>query len=167
MGSIPISRPEPRQRLDFRKPLLPLVSALLLVIAAVVAAYFLTQPDDPGYVVAGDVDDFSVGEPVRDADHNFYIVKLDSGEFLALYQKDPHLGCIVPWRSDFEFQGTTGYFRNPCHSETYDIEGNILFGPAPRGLDRFPVEVVNGEVRVDTETLICGPGAPPGMVCRP
>lgn len=167
VGSIPISRPEPRSRINLRKPLLPLASALLALVAAVVAVYFLTQSDEPPFVVAGNADDFEVGEPVRNAEHNFYIVKLDSGEFLALYQKDPHLGCTVPWRPDFEFQGKTGYFRNPCHGETYDIEGNLLFGPAPRGLDRFPVEIVNGEVRVDTETLICGPGAPPGMVCTP
>lgn len=119
------------------------------------------------FIDAGDVDNFVVGEPVHNIDGRFWIVKLESEEFLALYQKDPHLGCIVPWVADFEFQGRVGFFRNPCHSETYDIEGNLVFGPAPRGLDRFPVEISGDRLMVDTSRLICGPGAPEGMVCVP
>lgn len=138
-----------------------------MVAMAILAVVFLTQPDGGSYLVAGATDDFSVGDPVRNAENNFYIVKLEPGEFLALYQKDPHLGCTVEWRADFEFQGTMGWFRNPCHGETYDIEGNTVFGPQPRGLDRFPVEVAGGQVRVDTSRLICGPGAPTGMACSP
>lgn len=131
------------------------------------AVVFMTQPDGGSYLVAGDVNDFSVGEPVRNVEGNFYIVKLESGEFLALYQKDPHLGCTVVWNPTLDFRGRTGWFRNPCHNETYDIEGNAVFGPQPRGLDRFPVEVVDGQVRVDTNRLTCGPGAPADMVCSP
>lgn len=151
-----------------RAPLVPLLALVALAAVAAVAVYFLAQPGGgPSYVVAGNVEDFTVGEPVHFADQSFYIVKQESGEFLALYQKDPHLGCTVPWRPDFEFHGQTGWFRNPCHRETYTLSGECVFGPCPRGLDRFPVEVVGDEVRVDTSPLICGPGAPAGMVCTP
>lgn len=44
-----------------------------------------------------------------------------------------------------------------CHRETYAITGECAFGPCPRGLDRYPVEVAGGEVRIDTETLVEGP----------
>ena len=30
-------------------------------------------------------------------------------------------------------------------------------GPAPRGLDRFPVKIEGGKVNVDTGTIILGP----------
>jgi hypothetical protein len=47
----------------------------------------------------------------------------------------------VPWRADFTFRGRTGWFRCPCHGSTYTREGGVLvFGPAPRPLDRFEVE---------------------------
>lgn len=157
MGSIPVSRPEPKRRSDPRRVLFPLASALAVIAFAVVALYFLTQPDDTPYVVAGGVDDFVVGEPVRHVEGRFYVVKQEPGEFLALYQKDPHLGCTVPWNASFEFRGRTGWFRNPCHNETYDLQGRCVSGPCIRGLDRFPVQVVGGEVRVNTNRLTEGP----------
>lgn len=150
-----------------RRVILPLGSLLVAIVVAAIAVLFVFQSGDRPYLVAGNVDDFAVEEPVHFPDEQFYLVKLESGEFLALYTKDPHLGCTVPWNPNFEFQGTTGWFRNPCHAETYDIQGNLMFGPAPRGLDRFPVTVTDSEVRVHTDELICGPGAPPGMVCTP
>jgi cytochrome b6-f complex iron-sulfur subunit len=146
--------------------------AAVVALAAVVFASFAwpggSDVDAPSPLIdAGDVNEFVVGEPVRNSDERFHVVKLESGGFLALYMKDPHLGCSVPWAADFEFQGQTGWFRNPCHSETYTITGHCVLGPCPRGLDRFPVEIRDDRVLVDTSRLICGPGAPEGMVCLP
>jgi len=105
-------------------------------------------------VYAGAVDDFVVGIPVTFAEGRFHLVKRDDGSFLALSWKDPHLGCTVPWRGSFEFVdprdgvSKTGWFRNPCHGETYDAYGVRVFGPAPRNLDQYPVEIVSDEVYV-------------------
>ncbi len=64
------------------------------------------------------------------------------GGLLALWQKCPHLGCTVPWRSDFSFRGTKGWFRCPCHGSTYTRAGGVLVeGPAPRPMDVFPLRV--------------------------
>jgi len=94
-----------------------------------------------------------VGEdPVRVVEGRFWLVNLapgvtpngekTPGGVLALWQKCPHLGCTVPWRPDFDFQGRKGWFRCPCHGSTYTKEGGILVaGPAPRPLDVFPLEV--------------------------
>ena len=91
-------------------------------------------------------------EPVRIVEGRFWLVNLPagvtpngeqtSGGLLAMWQKCPHLGCTVPWRADFEFQGRKGWFRCPCHGSTYTREGGVLVaGPAPRPLDVFPLEV--------------------------
>lgn len=102
----------------------------------------------------------------------FHLVHLEDGEFRALSAKDPHLGCTVPWRPEFQFEGQTGWFRNPCHGETYDITGRRVFGPSPRDLDRYPVEVRDGRVLVtlSADALILGePGATsaPGATIAP
>lgn len=91
----------------------------------------------------------------------FHLVRLDDGQFRALYATDPLRGCMVPWRPDFEFEGQQGWFRNPCHGATYDIAGRRVFGPGPRDLDRFPVEVRDGRVLVtlDLDDLILGEAA--------
>lgn len=106
----------------------------------------------------------------------FHLVHLEDGEFRALSAKDPHLGCTVPWRPEFQFEGQTGWFRNPCHGETYDITGRRVFGPSPRDLDRYPVEVRDGRVIVtlSEDALILGepgvssaPGATPTRIAPP
>ena len=66
---------------------------------------------------------------------------------VALYQKCPHLGCRVPDCPRAQ------WFECPCHGSQYNRVGEKKAGPAPRGMDRFPVAVGgNGDVTVDTGT---------------
>ncbi|MGH2737041.1 MAG: ubiquinol-cytochrome c reductase iron-sulfur subunit [Actinomycetota bacterium] len=69
----------------------------------------------------------------------------------ALYRKCVHLGCSVPHCP------TSMLFECPCHGSKYRLTGEYYGGPAPRGLDRFPVVVSGGKVSVDTGTVITGP----------
>lgn len=69
----------------------------------------------------------------------------------ALYRKCVHLGCSVPHCEK------SLLFECPCHGSKYRLSGEYYGGPAPRGLDRFPVEVVGGKVLVDTAQIIEGP----------
>ena len=77
---------------------------------------------------------------------------------LAIYQKCTHLGCTVPWRPDFQFEGTTGWFRCPCHGSTYTKgAATLVFGPAPRPLDLFEVQVKeDGGLVVNTGAIVKG-----------
>jgi cytochrome b6-f complex iron-sulfur subunit len=72
---------------------------------------------------------------------------------VALYQKCVHLGCRVP------FCTTSQWFECGCHGSQYNRVGEKKGGPAPRGLDRFPIDASGGSVTVDTNpaTLIIGP----------
>ena len=74
------------------------------------------------------------------------------GGIVALYQKCPHLGCRVPNCV------TSQWFECPCHGSKYNQVGEKRGGPAPRGMDRFAVEVTaDGSLVVDTGTIIQGP----------
>ncbi|MGH9196178.1 MAG: ubiquinol-cytochrome c reductase iron-sulfur subunit, partial [Acidimicrobiia bacterium] len=75
---------------------------------------------------------------------------------VAMYRKCPHLGCSVPWCAPAK------WFECPCHGSKYSINGEYRDGPAPRGLDRFPVEIKGGKIVVDTAQRIEGP--PRGVV---
>jgi cytochrome b6-f complex iron-sulfur subunit len=71
---------------------------------------------------------------------------------VALYQKCPHLGCRVPQCV------TSQWFECPCHGSQYNQVGEKKAGPAPRGMDRFPVTVAaNGDVVVNTGQIVTGP----------
>ena len=71
--------------------------------------------------------------------------------FVALYQKCPHLGCRVPWCQ------TSQWFECPCHGSKYNRVGEKRGGPAPRGMDRFGMEVAGNAVLVDTAVVVPGP----------
>jgi cytochrome b6-f complex iron-sulfur subunit len=110
--------------------------------------------------------------PQRIIEGKFWLVNLEAGTtpngeetpggVLALWQKCPHLGCTVPYREAFDFQGRKGWFRCPCHNSTYTKEGGVLvFGPAPRPMDVFPVEVQSdGGLIVQTGREFEGTGSP-------
>src|SRR6185369_12054201 len=74
----------------------------------------------------------------------------------ALSQRCPHLGCRPnPCTEDF-------WFRCPCHQSRYDRLGTkadgVRYGPAPRGMYRYPIEVDSGGVlTVDTSREVFGP----------
>jgi cytochrome b6-f complex iron-sulfur subunit len=59
---------------------------------------------------------------------------------LALSMVCPHLGCQVHWEKEQQ------RFQCPCHRASFDAEGRVLFGPPPRGLDRYEVELKSGAV---------------------
>lgn len=109
------------------------------------------------------------GEPIRNIEGKFWLVNLEpgggvpsafqsfappsaEGGLLAIYQKCPHLGCTVPWRPEFVYEGERGWFRCPCHGSTYTKAGIRVFGPAPRPMDLFPLTVSgDGSVSVNTD----------------
>ncbi|HVN52056.1 MAG TPA: Rieske (2Fe-2S) protein [Acidimicrobiales bacterium] len=91
------------------------------------------------------------------------------GTLFALSQKCPHLGCRVPYRD------SSGRFECPCHGSVFDLGGEWITGPAPRGMDRYPLTLVKGNLIADTSKLEPGPnhGAttylepPKGPSCKP
>ena len=47
--------------------------------------------------------------------------------------------------------------RGPYHGSKYSYNGEYRDGPAPRGMDRFRVEIEGGKCKVDTGTVLQGP----------
>ena len=78
------------------------------------------------------------------------IAGMEAG-YTFLYQKCVHLGCRVPNCP------TSQWFECPCHGSQYNRNGEKKGGPAPRGLDRFAVEVAGDSFIVNTGSIILGP----------
>lgn len=70
---------------------------------------------------------------------------------VALYQKCPHLGCRVPSCA------TSQWFECPCHGSQYNQVGEKKAGPAPRGMDRFGMEIAGDSFVINTGMIIQGP----------
>jgi cytochrome b6-f complex iron-sulfur subunit len=144
------------------------VLSVALVAEGLWTSYDLLKPTEAagssGVVDAGPVSDYMAeGTVTYSLNGGFYLTQYQ-GALRALYQKCPHLGCKVPW------DPAAGEFKCPCHGSVYNVIGEYEAGPAPRGLDRYAVSIKNGQVMVDTTTLVQGPppgthdGPPPGSV---
>ena len=68
------------------------------------------------------------------------IVRTGEKNIHALSAVCTHLGCIVKWDVSKEV------LVCPCHAAIFDINGNVISGPAPRPLESFPVQLVRDEV---------------------
>lgn len=120
-------------------------------------------------VDGGNVRDFPRGtNPVHDAAFRFWLANLDpsaTGQngtgggagLLACYDKCPHLGALVDWRPEFEFDGARGWYHCRAHGATYTRAGVRVFGPAPRSLDTMRVTVdQDGAITVHTGDIALG-----------
>ncbi|MGJ3240235.1 MAG: ubiquinol-cytochrome c reductase iron-sulfur subunit [Anaerolineae bacterium] len=68
------------------------------------------------------------------ASGRFHVSNTENG-LLALYGVCTHLGCLPKWVP------SNDRFECPCHGSKFEGNGGYIEGPAPRGLDRFPVVV--------------------------
>ena len=112
--------------------------------------------------------------PVSVPAGRFHIARTEQGLY-TLYGVCTHLGCLPKWVP------TNNRFECPCHGSKYELNGQWIEGPAPRGLDRFiaTITYADGEsvttpanggpipldagrqitsVRINTGSRILGPG---------
>ncbi len=129
---------------------------VVLIAEGAWTSYDILRPDTSqgaGSVIdAGPVSDYAEEGTVKYfLSGRFYVTQFQGG-LRALYQKCPHLGCRVP------FCDSSGRFECPCHGSYYNVIGEYIQGPAPRGMDRFKISISDdGRVLVDTATVLPGP----------
>jgi cytochrome b6-f complex iron-sulfur subunit len=63
------------------------------------------------------------------------VVRSADGELSAFSAVCTHLECTVQFKSD------TSQIWCACHNGLYDLSGNVVSGPPPRGLERFTVNL--------------------------
>jgi cytochrome b6-f complex iron-sulfur subunit len=118
-----------------------------------------------GKVLAGRPGDVKLGQPRYVRDGRFYLSRVPDG-LLALHQRCPHLGCVVPWRADDPSEDALaprGRFNCPCHQSIYDRYGVVRGGPAPRPMDLMKISIENGTVVVDSSQIVRRTGYQPGQ----
>lgn len=160
-----------------RTVMISLVAAMIGgVVGAAAYAVLFEQRIERGIVVefGGNFPNIEDDPFCVEAQH-FCIVQGDAGELGALYAYDTHApsrsqNCEITWRPDMRFrhpstgEESIGWFRSGCSGTTYRMNGERVFGPGARDMDRFDLDLVtfeaNGEeferIEVDTRELICG-----------
>ncbi|MHB1089786.1 MAG: QcrA and Rieske domain-containing protein [Ilumatobacteraceae bacterium] len=111
----------------------------------------LTSTGVKGKIKLGSPTKFRLGTATFVNQGRLWVANADDKNFFALSQKCPHLGCRVP------FCESSGRFECPCHGSVFDIAGEWISGPSPRGMDQYPLTIEDDVLIVDTSELINGP----------
>jgi len=100
--------------------------------------------EPPSLFALGPPDSFDVGSVVTSEQHRAVVIRLPDG-FRALSSVCTHLGCITRYRPD------ENVIACPCHGSRFNLEGDVIAGPAPRPLHWLQMAVSDrGLVTVDT-----------------
>jgi mono/diheme cytochrome c family protein/nitrite reductase/ring-hydroxylating ferredoxin subunit len=148
---------EPKSRRDVLRSGWKLGGALLVGAAGYTgyeALRPLTSSAHGAKITVGTVSSFPPESTTYVPAGRMYMVNTQ-GYLFALSQKCPHLGCHVPYCK------SSGRFECPCHGSVYDLAGEYIAGPAPRGMDRYHVTLQGEHVVVDTNALSERPEPPP------
>ncbi len=71
------------------------------------------------------------------------VLVVNTGEgYRAFSAVCTHLGCVVKWK-----KGRRQFFC-PCHGARFDLEGDVMGGPAPRPLAKLEVTEIPGTIVV-------------------
>ena len=81
-----------------------------------------------------------IGWSTKEDEVNVYILSKDGHDYEALSNVCTHLACRVRWIAEEET------FLCPCHNAGFDKNGDVLFGPPPKPLDRFEVKIENDKI---------------------
>ena len=97
---------------------------------------------------AGSPLDYPEGTVRFNKQQKAYVVGVSGGVF-ALSAVCTHLGCITRFLSDEKC------IACPCHGSRFDLEGNVIHGPAPRALSWLEVQSdAAGNLVVDTSVAV-------------
>ena len=112
------------------------------------AAVYLwpVRREGPGqeFVSAGPAGDLAVGASklVQVDGKAIVVIRPTEKDYRAFSAVCTHLACLVHWRKD------KADLYCPCHGGQFDIDGQVIGGPPPRPLPRYPVSIVDGDLRV-------------------
>ena len=139
---------EEKKRRDFLNTLLGGGAVLVGGAAVYPVVKFITPPEQTEAVQRtvnlGKEEEFQnfSGTIFRFGNRPGILVRSKEGEFNAFSAICTHLDCTV------QFNEEHGDIWCACHNGHYDLNGNNISGPPPHPLERFDVNIQNGEVIV-------------------
>lgn len=104
---------------------------------------------EPSPIVSvGKPDRFPIDSVTSDPSLGIFIVRVQQG-FLAMSAICTHLGCMTEWRQE------AGVITCPCHGSTFQRDGTVIGGPAPRPLAWLKMWVGDdGDLMVDRSKTV-------------
>lgn len=109
----------------------------------------------PSRFKVGQPEEYPVNSVTLFPHQKIFVVRAVEGYFYAMSAICPHLGCITKW-----WKGL-GEIRCPCHGSRFTVSGELIAGPAPRGLWHVQIEIdsrseliVDSSLRMDQQQIL-------------
>lgn len=87
-------------------------------------------------------------------EYRVFVVRDGNGAFYAISAICTHLGCNVKWVDSSIASDSSAAIACPCHGSKFNRKGEVIEGPAPKGLQRFRVELSGDKLIVDTSEIV-------------
>jgi len=110
------------------------------------AIRFMNPPDTPeasvNEVAAGKIQEFkpNSGKIVKFGSKPALLVRSGESDWKAFSAVCTHLNCTVQYRD------TTQQIWCACHNGVYDLNGKVVSGPPPAGLEEYAVKLRGDQV---------------------
>ena len=104
---------------------------------------------EPSPIVnVGKPEHYAIDSVTLDPRFGIFVVRLQEG-FYALSAVCTHLGCLSVWKPE------TGVIACPCHGSSFQRNGSVIAGPAPRPLPWLKMWITDdGGLMVDRSTTV-------------
>jgi Rieske Fe-S protein len=79
---------------------------------------------------------------VRHGREPIFVIRKDEETLIGLSGVCTHLNCVLAWN------GEQRSLDCPCHQSSFDLNGNVVTGPASKSLQRYETETRLGKIYV-------------------
>jgi len=129
------------------------------LVGFLMAPFFRKSP--ASWVEAGKAEDFEIGKTVSvpypdpsplpwagiTARSAAWLRRDSKDQFTAFSVHCTHMGCPIRWLADAKL------FMCPCHGGVFYEDGTVAAGPPPKPLIQYPVQVIDGKVKIKVVPL--------------
>lgn len=102
----------------------------------------------------GPIDSIQPNSVIYEPEQKAFVVRDEQGSFYALSAVCTHLGCTTKWNVSGVGGNPNAVIACPCHGSLFNKKGELIQGPAQRGLDKFRLRLEDNKLVVNTAEIV-------------
>ena len=98
----------------------------------------------------GPINSIQPNSIIYEPEQRTFVVRDEQGYFYALSAVCTHLGCTTKWNNSGVGGNPNAVISCPCHGSLFNKHGEVIQGPAIRGLDKYRVQLEEDKLVINT-----------------
>ena len=104
----------------------------------------------PKIFKVGPVNSIQPNSVIYEPEQRTFVVREEQGYFYALSAVCTHLGCTAKWNDSGVAGNPDAVISCPCHGSLFNKLGEVIQGPAIRGLDKYRIQLEEDKLVINT-----------------